>query len=129
MKPIVLSKHAFQRMRERFPDAVKELEQRVIREVHDAIDAGRRAKNPPSFLIGKKSVNGSTRFVWTECQSRVYVIAEKRVNGKPGLIVVTVLHSTDRQTVERIKLTGPPGKVARNGRHAARSIKAPNWKG
>lgn len=128
MKPIVLSKHAFVRMRERFPEAVSELEQRVIGEVREAIESGRRAKNPPAFLIGKKATQG-TRFVWTACERRVYVVAEKRVNGRPGMIVVTVLHSTDEETVERRKLVGPPGKVAKNGKHAARSIKAPNWKG
>lgn len=127
MKPVVMSKHAFGRMRERFPH-LRDLENRVHREIHAAIEAGRRSKNPPEFIVGTKQRNG-TRFVWTECETRVYIVCEKRISGVPGLMVVTVLHRSDPVAIERAPFTKQPGKQTTAGRHAPRTSRAPKWKG
>ncbi len=128
MKRVVISRHAYARLRERFP-TLKDHDRIVTTEVLAAIEHGRRSKTPPSFIqYGVTRGKASTRYVWTENQSRCYVIAEKRVNGRPGIIVLTALSPRDDGLAERKQYVGPPGKQTTTGPHAPRLTRVPRLK-
>lgn len=122
MIPIVVSKHAMDRMRERFP-AVRAPEKVVLREVSDAIEAGRRSTTRPvwasTFSRGK---GHNARFVWNEDQSRCFVIVRKRIAGKgQGWLVVTTLSRGDPVMMERMVWAKGEPNQTRTGPHSPKS--------
>lgn len=125
---IVISRHAYTRLRERFP-GLRDHDRTVTAEILEAIDAGRRSKRPPAFVkYGGSQGKVSTRFVWTELEDKCYVIADKRVNGSPGIIVLTVLSPRDDVAAERQKYVKGPGKQTTKGPHAGALSRLPRLK-
>lgn len=99
-RTIVVSKHACERMRERFPH-VRAFERTAEAEVREALAAGRRSKTRPAWasISTADRVKGkhSARFVWTEDLGRCYAVRPKLINGRRGVMVLTVFPPETRR--------------------------------
>ena len=122
-QPVIVSKHACQRMRERFPE-VGDIERNAAAEVRAALAAGRRSKTKPVWASTYDRAKGenSTRFVWTEDQGRCYAIRPKLINGRRGILVLTVLPTGNPDTLDRMHLVRP-ARLA--GKHSPKSLRRP----
>lgn len=109
MKGVVrTTQHAYEMALERFPEDFPPTRSheancgRISTEVGDAVDAGRMSKRVPRWALkpestkrhpGKDDRRGELRYIWTEDETRLYVIRRfpRRDHGRATVIVVTVI--------------------------------------
>lgn len=125
--PIVVGKHAMDRMRERFPN-LKAPEQVVLREVYAGIRDGRRSKTRPRWASTyTRTKDRQIRYVWNEQKNRCYVVTQKLIAGQGrGWFVVTALSPGDPSLADRKKWSQGEPNQTKTGKHSAKSSRV--WK-
>ncbi len=101
-RTVAVSLHALKRAHERWPTLspdYQNLVETICAEVDAALDDGRYSVRLPRWAVKPGAKNGdgrrhedrSLRFVWTEAEDRLYVVAKE--NG--GVRVVTAIQPRD----------------------------------
>lgn len=95
-----LSKHAWARLKERFPEfrhlSRADAEKLVRREVSQAIQAGRFAKREPRHMVSpgeqrmkRRGAQRNCRYAWDETAGRVFALAPEGT----GWLVTTIIRA------------------------------------